>query len=38
MMEILSQDVDLADHHTAHFKYITILFVSYTSTKRKKNV
>ena len=32
---ILSQCVDISNYHDVHFKYLTILFVSYTSMKLK---
>ena len=31
--EILSQCIWISNHHTVHFKYLTILFVNYTSIK-----
>ena len=34
---ILSQFICISNHYIVHFKYITILFVHYTSIKLKEN-
>ena len=36
MVEILPQRAHISNHHNAHFKYLNILFVNYTSIKLKK--
>ena len=36
MGRILSQSMRISNHRVVHFKYLTILFVSYTSIKMKK--
>lgn len=33
MGEILSQGMYTSNHHNVHFKYLTIVFVNYTSIK-----
>ena len=35
-MEILSQCIHISNHHIVHVKYVTILFVNYTSIKLEK--
>ena len=35
-MAILSQCIDISNHHVVHVKYIAILFVNYTSIKLRK--
>ena len=34
--QILSQCIHISSHHLFHFKYLTILLVSFTSTKLEK--
>ena len=36
MGEVLSQRIRIANHPVVHLKYLTILFVNYTSIKLKK--
>ena len=36
MVGIVSQCICTSNHHNVHFKYLTILFVSYTSISWKK--
>lgn len=37
LLNILSQCIHISSHYNVHFKYLTILFVNYTSTKLKKD-
>lgn len=36
LLNILSQCIHMSSRYNVHFKYLTILFVNYTSTKLKK--
>lgn len=38
MRGFLSQYLCVSNDHEVHFKYLTILFVNYTSTKLKKSL
>lgn len=37
IVRIPSQCIQISDHHMVHFKYITSLFVNYTSIKLEKS-
>ena len=38
IMVIISQHIQVSNHHVIHFEYIMILFVNYTSVKIKKQL